>query len=59
MEITSTTEIIRCALNGADLRLKTSGPHSTVDRIHTAFHGYLSALYQEASITGLRDTSRP
>lgn len=55
VEIISTTEIVRRALDDSDLLLKTSGPQSAVDRVHTAFHGYLHALCDEASIAGLPD----
>ncbi len=40
----STTEVVRRALSDAENLLRTSGPVSAVDRIHTALHGHLKAL---------------
>lgn len=55
MQLASTTDIVRRALDDADVLLKTSGPQSAVDRVHTAFHGYLHALSDEAGVRGLPD----
>lgn len=40
----STTEVVRRVLSDAENLLRTSGPVSAVDRIHTALHGHLKAL---------------
>lgn len=55
MHLASTTDIVRRALDDADVLLKSSGPQSAVDRVHTAFHGYLYALSNEAGVGGLPD----
>lgn len=53
VEITSPTEIVRRSLADAEVLLRESGPQSAVDRVHTAMHGYLADLCQEAGATGL------
>lgn len=44
IEAASTSEVVRRALSDAESLLKTGGPVSAVDRIHTALHGHLKAL---------------
>ena len=46
----SPSEVVRRALDDADTLLRTSGPQSAVDRIHTAMHGYLYSLSQETGV---------
>ncbi|MCB6182493.1 abortive infection family protein [Leeia sp. TBRC 13508] len=51
------TEVVERALADADSLLKTSGPISCVDRLHTALHGYIRALCTEAGIPDLEGAS--
>lgn len=44
VEAVSTSEVVRRALSDAESLLRTRGPVSAVDRIHTALHGHLKAL---------------
>ena len=46
-----TSEVVVRALDDAETLLKTSGPESAVDRVHTALHGHLRFLCEEAHIT--------
>lgn len=55
IRIASATDIVRRALDDSDALLRASGPQSAVDRVHTAFHGYLLDLASEAGVTGLPD----
>ena len=50
VEIEGASEVVRRALDDADTLLRTSGPQSAVDRVHTAMHGYLYSLCQEIDI---------
>jgi hypothetical protein len=50
LEIATASEVVRRALDDADTLLRTSGPQSAVDRVHTAMHGYLHSLCDEAGI---------
>jgi len=45
-----TSEIVERALQDAGNLLKTSGPVSAVDRVHTALHGWLKAACADAGI---------
>jgi hypothetical protein len=45
------SETVRRALEDADNLMRTSGPQSAVDRVHTAMHGYLLSLCNDAGIT--------
>jgi hypothetical protein len=47
---TSTREVVLRALTDADTLLRTNGPPSAVDRIHTALHGHLLSLCDTAKI---------
>lgn len=46
----SQSDLVNRALADADALLKSSGPQSAVDRVHTAMHGYLKSVCDEASI---------
>jgi Abortive infection C-terminus len=46
-----TSEVVRRAIADAETLLQSSGPTSAVDRVHTALHGYLKLLCDEAGIT--------
>lgn len=46
----SASETVRRALDDADNLMRTSGPQSAVDRLHTAMHGYLLSLCDDAGI---------
>lgn len=50
-------EVVRRALMDADNLVRTSGPVSAVDRIHTALHGHLKALCGDAGIPLPADAS--
>lgn len=44
VEVASTSDVVRRALSDAESLLRTGGPVSAVDRIHTALHGHFKAL---------------
>ncbi len=44
------SETVHRALDDADNLMRTSGPQSAVDRVHTAMHGYLLSLCADAGI---------
>lgn len=46
----SASETVQRALDDADSLMRTSGPQSAVDRVHTAMHGYLLSLCDDAGI---------
>ncbi|MGB6059551.1 MAG: abortive infection family protein [Microthrixaceae bacterium] len=46
----SASESVQRALEDADNLMRTSGPQSAVDRVHTALHGYLLSLCDDAEI---------
>ena len=50
VEVEISSEVVRRALDDAATLLRTSGPQSAVDRVHTAMHGYLHSLCQEIDI---------
>ena len=50
MPISSMSAVVRQALIDAENLIRTSGPASAVDRVHTALHGHMNALCAEASI---------
>ena len=56
VEVESSSEVVRRALDDADTLLRTSGPQSAVDRVHTAMHGYLHSFGQEI---GVKPDGRP
>lgn len=45
------------ALADAEQLILSRGPLSAVDRVHTAFHGYLRALAERSGLTGGDDAS--
>jgi hypothetical protein len=45
-----TSEVVVRALDDAETLLENSGPESAVDRVHTALHGHLGFLCDEAHI---------
>lgn len=47
---TQTRAVVLRALDDADELIRTTGPTSAVDRIHTALHGHLLALCEAAGI---------
>lgn len=55
--LTSTRNVVLRALADADTLLKTHGPSSAVDRIHTALHGHLIALCGSEGISLPSDAS--
>ena len=50
-----TSQVVLRALDDAETLMKTSGPTSAVDRVHTALHGHLRFLCDEAGISYERD----
>lgn len=50
VDLVSASEVVRRALDDADALMRTSGPQSAVDRVHTALHGYLLSLCAEAEM---------
>lgn len=44
------SETVDLALKNAETLIKTDGARAAVDRVHTAFHGYLQAICQQESI---------
>jgi hypothetical protein len=54
-----TSEVVDRALSDAESLLRTRGATSGVDRVHTALHGYLMALCDEAAIDYPTDSSVP
>lgn len=50
LDLKSASELVRRALDDADTLMRTSGPQSAVDRVHTAMHGYLHSLCDEVGI---------
>lgn len=55
LEVTS--DVIERALRDAERLIATEGAISGVDRLHTAFHGYLRALAVRIGITEIKDAS--
>jgi hypothetical protein len=55
LEITS--DVVERALGDAERLIATQGATSGVDRVHTAFHGYLRALAVKASLPTSDDAS--
>jgi hypothetical protein len=52
-----TSAVVERALNDAETLIRTNGAVSSIDRIHTAFHGYLTALCDEAGLAYGEDAS--
>jgi hypothetical protein len=50
VELAEASAVVRRALEDVDVLMRTSGPQSAVDRVHTAMHGYLLRLCDEAEI---------
>jgi hypothetical protein len=50
MPIPSMSAVLRQSLIDAENLIRTSGPASAVDRVHTALHGHMNALCAEANI---------
>jgi hypothetical protein len=55
----SAPDVVARALIDADTLLRTSGPISCVDRLHTALHGYFRSLCDRASLAPLAGASLP
>jgi hypothetical protein len=51
VDLETASDIVRRALDDADVLMRTSGPQSAVDRVHTAMHGYLHSLCDEVDIS--------
>lgn len=52
-----TSEVVQRAIADAESLISTRGATSSVDRLHTALHGYLKAVCDSASIAHSPDTS--
>lgn len=48
--VESMSTVVRQALIDAENLIRTSGPASAIDRVHTALHGHMKNLCREASI---------
>lgn len=57
VSLATASEIVQRALDDADTLIRSSGPESAVDRVHTALHGYLHSLCDDAGIA--LDADRP
>lgn len=53
----SASEVVRRAIGDADHLLATSGAVSTIDRLHTALHGYIRSLCSDQGIQLSPDAS--
>lgn len=51
MPVESMSTVVRQALIDAENLIRTSGPASAIDRVHTALHGHVNQLCAEAGIT--------
>ncbi|OKX84268.1 abortive infection family protein [Corynebacterium glutamicum] len=51
MPVESMSAVVRQALIDAENLIKTSGPASAIDRVHTALHGHLNELCLDAKIS--------
>jgi hypothetical protein len=58
-EALSAPDVVARALSDADTLLKTSGPVSCVDRLHTALHGYFRSLCERALLQPPEGASLP
>ena len=54
-----TSPVVERALSDAEKLLRSSGATSALDRIHTAFHGFLEALCNEQNISFGPNSSLP
>jgi abortive infection Abi-like protein len=52
-----TSEVVERALLDAETLLRTNGPLSAIDRIHTSLHGYLLAICKKAAIQHSKNAS--
>jgi Abortive infection C-terminus len=52
-----TSEVVQRAINDAETLIATNGATSGVDRVHTALHGYLKVVLDEARISYSADPS--
>ena len=52
-----TSEVVLRALADAENLIRSSGPTSAVDRLHTVLHGYLLAVCADAGISFTREES--
>ena len=49
-ELRISSDVVRRAIGDAETLLRTGGPTSAVDRVHTALHGYLMAACRDKGI---------
>jgi hypothetical protein len=49
-ELAITSDIVEAALRDAETLIHSSGPSNALDRVHTAFHGYLKRICEEQNI---------
>src|SRR5262249_18023589 len=52
-----TSETVDRALSDAETLIRANGAASGLDRVHTAFHGYLQTVCEEANLTFTPDSS--
>jgi Abortive infection C-terminus len=53
LEVTSA--VVEAALNDAEILIRSSGPPNALDRVHTAFQGYLEKICEDADIPVAKD----
>ena len=58
-DLSFTSDVVRRAIDDADTLMRSSGPTSAVDRVHTALHGYLKVACGEAGLGYTSDSSIP
>ena len=56
---TCTSDVVIRAINDAEALLQEGGPTSAVDRVHTALHGHLRYLCDQAKIPHDREDTMP
>lgn len=57
VDLWTTTQTVRRALDDAEALLRSSGPAGSVDRTHTALHGYLQNMAATAGLAYKPDAS--
>jgi hypothetical protein len=55
--LATTSDVVERALRDAERLIATEGATSGVDRLHTAFHGYLFAVARKAELTVSEDAN--
>lgn len=56
-DLATTSEVVARAIDDAETLMRTNGPTSAVDQVHTALHGYLKAVCDQAGYSYSSDRS--